>query len=482
MKLLPGNLWTVNSVQSDHSEQPAASESYYGHDAAGDHDDTAYTEGCTLQSTTVDDEKKNDVTAQTTASNVDEYINEEFGEKIDSNVPDGGWMAWMQVLGSFCAMFMTFGLSQGTGVLMQWLATNYLADIGQSEIAWIFSIQLFIFYFLGVLLGPIVDAVGVSVMMIPGTIGWVAAIFILSACKKYYQFILCYSILGGFSSACLYNPSVAVLTHWFDKRRGIALGIAMAGSGVGGIVFTQVLNKLLTSVGYGWAVRTVAFITLGTGVIACATLRSRHTKRSIDWTDAKPDLQSLLIPQFLFCVLGMFFVEWGLFVPKQYIVSYAVMQGYSRSFGSNLVSYLSVASVVGRICAGLLSDMFGAFNLVIVSSVVSGIITLAIWIPAGHSKGGLLAFAILFGAFSGAVISVSIISIFKLSNVKNAGRRFGTAYMAASFGVLTGIPIAGALTSNRYLGMIIFTGCVYLAGGICFTLSRWLAAGKKGIF
>ena len=54
--------------------------------------------------------------------------------------------------------------------------------------------------------------------------------------------------------------------------------------------------------------------------------------------------------------------------------------------------------------------------------------------------------------------------------------------MIASFAVLTGIPIAGTLTGNGYLGMIIFAGCVYLAGSLCFLISRCLAAGKKRIF
>lgn len=406
----------------------------------------------------------------------------EFGEKIDSHIPDGGLQAWLQVVGSWCAIFMTFGLSTGTGVLMQWLSKNYLADISESQISWIFSIQLFLFYFLGVGLGPIVDAVGVRVIVIPGTIGWVAALFIMSACKKYYQFILCFSILGGISSACLFNPSVAVLTHWFSTKRGLALGIAVSGSGVGGIVFTQIFNNMLTTVGYGWAVRTVAFVVLASGVIACLTLNSRHTKRSINWIEAKPDIRALMEPSFFFCVFGLFFVEWGLFVPKQYIVPYAVMEGYSRDFGSDLVSYLSVASVVARVFAGLLSDRIGSFNLMVICAAITGIMSLAVWLPAGSTKGGLLAFAILFGGFSGACTSLSLITVPQLSNVKNAGRRYGTAYMIASFAVLTGIPIAGTLTGNGYLGMIIFAGCVYLAGSLCFLISRCLAAGKKRIF
>lgn len=421
---------------------------------------------------------KNDV--EFTSQDVDAL--DEFGEKIDAHIPDGGLMAWLQVLGSWTAIIMTFGISSGTGVLMKWLEVNYLKDVSVSRIGWMFSVQLFLFYILGVALGPIVDAIGVRILVIIGSVGWVAAIFILSACKEYYQFVLCYSILGGFSSACLFNPSVTVLVHWFSKKRGLAIGIAACGSGVGGIIFTQMFNKLLAQTSFGWAVRAVAFVVLACAVITCATLRSRHTTSTIKWEDMKPDMEALTEWPFIFMVAGLFMVEWGIFVPMQYIVSYAVAQGYSTTFGSNLISYLSTASIVARIFTGYLSDRWGSFNMMILSSFICGILCLAVWLPAGGSQAGLVCFVVFFGIFSGAVISLTLITVPQLSRVKNAGRRYGTAYMVASFAVLTGIPIAGALTAHKYIGVVIFSGVVYLVGATFFALSKHFAVGWKAVF
>lgn len=407
---------------------------------------------------------------------------DQFGEKIDANIPDGGLMAWLQVLGSWTAIIMTFGMTSGTGVLMQWLEKNYLKDISVSRIGWMFSVQLFLFYIIGVALGPIVDATGVRMLILIGSIGWVAAIFIMSACKEYYQFVLCYSILGGFSSSLLFNPSVTVLTHWFSKKRGLAIGIAACGSGVGGIIFTQMFNKLLDRVSFGWAVRAVAFVVLFCACVSCLTLRSRHTSTSIKWEEMKPDFEALSEWPFIFMVAGLFFVEWGLFVPMQYIPSYAVVRGFSRTFGSDLIAYLSTASIVSRICTGFLADRLGSFNMMIVAAAMSGIMCLAVWLPAGNTETGLVCFAVFFGISSGAVVSLTLITVPQLAKVKNAGRRYGTAYMIASFAVLTGIPIAGALTAHHYIGVVIFSGVVYLAGAICFALSRYCAVGWQLVF
>ena len=407
---------------------------------------------------------------------------DEFGEKIEGNIPDGGLMAWLQVLGSWTAIIMTFGISSGSGVLMQWLMKNYLKDVSTSRIGWMFSVQLFIFYILGVALGPIVDAMGVRLLITVGSIGWVAAIFIMSACTKYYQFVLCFSILGGISSSMLFNPSITVLTHWFNNRRGLAIGIAASGSGVGGIIFTQMYDHLLERVSFGWSVRAVAFVVLFCACVSCLTLRSRHKATKINWSDAKPDFKALTEPAFVFMVMGLFFVEWGIFVPMQYIVSYAVDQGFSRNFGSNLIAYLSTASIITRIITGYLSDIIGSFNMMIGASLLSGILCLAVWLPAGKTEAGLVTFCVLFGITSGAVISLTLITVPQLAKVKNAGRRYGTAYMIASFAVLTGIPLAGALTDHHYLGVVVFSGCVYLAGAASFFVSKYFAVGWKLVF
>ena len=231
---------------------------------------------------------------------------DEFGTKIDTTIPDGGWMAWLQVLGAWTSIIMTFGMSSGNGVMMTCLEQNYLQDSSPSRVGWMFSVQLFLFYFMGVVLGPVVDAYGARILTIPGSIGWVAAIFILSACKEYYQFVLCYSILGGFSSSLLFNPSVTVLTHWFSKHRGLAIGIAASGSGVGGIIFTQMFQILVDKVGFGWAVRAMAFVVLFCAIVTCLTLRTRHVHKSLNWQESKPELTALKEPSFLFAVIGLF--------------------------------------------------------------------------------------------------------------------------------------------------------------------------------
>lgn len=72
-----------------------------------------------------------------------------------------------------------------------------------------------------------------------------------------------------------FNPAVAVLGHWFRRRRALAIGLTTGGSASGGVIFPIILQRLIPTVGFGWAVRIIAFIIMGCLTISCLTIRTR---------------------------------------------------------------------------------------------------------------------------------------------------------------------------------------------------------------
>lgn len=63
------------------------------------------------------------------------------------------------------------------------------------------------------------------------------SLFMTSLCTKYWQTFLSQAVGQGIFMGFLYMPSISVLAHYFERRRSLVMGIAMAGSSVGGIVF-----------------------------------------------------------------------------------------------------------------------------------------------------------------------------------------------------------------------------------------------------
>lgn len=392
--------------------------------------------------------------------------------------PEGGLHSWLVVLGCWCAQFLVFGIVNSTAAFQDYLSSNQLHDHSTGEIAWIFSIQLFLVFFLGLYVGPIFDAHGPRVLVAIGSVGSVLSMILLGFCSQYWHFMLCYGVLGGASNALLSVPSYAAIGHFFDRRRGFATGISCTAGSIGGVVVPLMLRSLLPKIGFAWSVRILGFMLLALAVPANLFIKKRlpaNRKRPT----LIPDLSALKDAKFAFCVGGMFLMEWGLFVPIAYISSYVSEKFNDESLGFTVLALLNAGSFFGRFIPGYLADRFGRFNVIIVTIALCAVTELAIWLPAGSSEAAVIVFAVLFGFVSGSNLGLIPVCLSQLCEVEDYGRAFSAAYFVISFGTLTSIPIGGQILeiAGGYWGIITFAGLSYAAALICYIISRVLAVG-----
>ncbi|KAJ5499980.1 hypothetical protein N7453_009031 [Penicillium expansum] len=66
-----------------------------------------------------------------------------------------------------------------------------------------------------------------------------------SLCKEHYQFMLALGILGGLTDGIMFSPAMAAVSHYFQAKRGAALGITVTSSSLGGVIFPIALSKCL---------------------------------------------------------------------------------------------------------------------------------------------------------------------------------------------------------------------------------------------
>lgn len=98
--------------------------------------------------------------------------------------PEGGWTAWLVVLGSFCAMFSIYGLINTSAVFEAYFKTNQLREYSHSQIGWIFSLYLFLVFFAGIQVGPIFDRFGPKILVAAGSLLIVTSLMLLSLSKS----------------------------------------------------------------------------------------------------------------------------------------------------------------------------------------------------------------------------------------------------------------------------------------------------------
>jgi hypothetical protein len=199
--------------------------------------------------------------------------------------PDGGRVAWLQVLAMFLVNVNNWGLVNSFGVFQAFYQTEWLSTYSPSAIAWIGTLQGTLLLLIGVISGPLFDKGYFKLTLTIASVGLVFALMMLSLSTRFYQVLLTQGILCGICSGLLYIPSIALVPVYFKHRRGLALGLATGGGSVGGVVYPIVFRKLLAELGFPWAVRVMAFIallTLGVAVVLAKPIGARIRRQLID--------------------------------------------------------------------------------------------------------------------------------------------------------------------------------------------------------
>ncbi|KAG8630461.1 hypothetical protein KVT40_002080 [Elsinoe batatas] len=390
--------------------------------------------------------------------------------------PEGGLKAWSVVLGSWCAMTAAFGLLTSMGVMHAWLSTHQLKDHTYAQTGWIFSTFTFLVYFGSVQIGPIFDTYGLSVTLIPGCIGLVISLFLLSICQVYWQYMLAWGILGGTSACLIFTPAIVSVGHWFKARRALATSIALTAGSFGGCLYPAIILHFERTIGFNRSIQLVGIICLVLCLIATALVDTRlppNTKAG-----ATIDLFALKDKLYATTTLAIFLLELALFIPITYITSYALTQGFDAPFAYSLVIYLNAGSVVGRAATGWFADRYGRFRVMILTSLACTVIT-PLWLFAGADKARIIAYAVAFGVASGSIVAVTPVCIAQICLTEDYGKRYGTAYFVVSFGTLVGVPLAGAILDTaggeNYTGLTWFCGAIWAAGTGAFVLAMGVA-------
>ncbi|KAJ0412993.1 major facilitator superfamily domain-containing protein [Aspergillus carlsbadensis] len=393
--------------------------------------------------------------------------------------PDGGVVAWLVILGCWCASFCSFGWLNSVGVFQEYYQNDLLRDYSTSTVSWIPSLELFFMLGMGPIVGAIFDRYGPRWLLLVGSFLHVFGLMMTSLSTEYYQLLLSQGLCSAIGVSMIFQPSVTCAAGWFTKNRGAAFGILFTGSSIGGIVLPILVTHLIRTTGFAWAMRTCAFVMLFLLIITNLTVRpfTPPKPRSVSRTELARPLRE---PQFLLLTAGMFLFTYGFYVPINYLPVQALEAGMSADLVQYLIPILNAGSLFGRLAAGFLGDRIGRFNIFIVVCYLSALSILALWLP-DSSTPALIAFSVLFGFFSGAYVSLLTPLILQISPMAELGFRTGIVLLATAVGGLTTNPINGAIVDGAggWVGLKVFAG-VFAVVGTCFVvLARGRAVGWR---
>ncbi|KAM6501218.1 monocarboxylate permease [Amanita muscaria] len=389
---------------------------------------------------------------------------------------DGGTQGWLTLLGSTLVQFAGVGYINAFGVYQDFYVREYLTKYSPSAIGWIGGIQLFLMFSSGLLIGSAFDLGYFYHLMIASIVLHGVALFMLSLSKEnqYYQvcpirhtmaclygneeqIFLAQGVCFGISVGLTYSPSLAIISHYFNKRRALAIGLASGGSALGAIVHPILLNRLFNSrVGFSNGIRISASITLSLLIVATVISKPRLRPKNVNHP---PLLELLQDPAYIFLAISIFLAFGGLFFPVFYLQLDAISHHVDKGLAFYVLSILNAANWFGRIVPTIFAPKFGVFNLLNVFTVAASISLLCM--AAIRNLTGVVLIAIFFGFFSGATMSLTPASTVSLArNPAEAGKGLGLIFGIGGIMVLFSQPIAGALLTHelRWLHAILFAG------------------------
>jgi MFS transporter, OFA family, oxalate/formate antiporter len=307
------------------------------------------------------------------------------------------------------------------------------------------------------LMGYLLDRYNARLLITVGAVGLVLDILFFSQIGSYPKFLMFYVAYSLFLTLCGIISSMYLVTNWFDKHRGKAVGILLLGSSLGGAIFPPLAGKWIKTIGWHGAAYQLSFIAAAFILIPLLFIRNKERKQ-VTQSQATQSLNDVTLkqaastPTFYFLLVGTS-VLW--FCINGIINNNALylkdLQLDSEQSGKILGIFFTCA-MFGKLIFGFLSDYFSKKNIMLLAIV--NLLTGAILLKMTVTDTSLLkVYAICFGiGFSGAFTMIQLL-VAELYQGRHYGRILGVVTIVETLAGSAGALGLGILrkTSGSYL-------------------------------
>ena len=320
--------------------------------------------------------------------------------------------------------------------------------IGRGEASLPFTLAMIGFACGGVFMGKLADHFGIAVPLLLGTglltLGYLA----VGLSSSVWQVALAHGLLIGLGCSATFGPLMADTSHWFVRRRGIAVAIAASGNYLAGTLWPPIVQHFIAS--HGWRATHT-----GLGIFLVVTmlplvflLRKRvvhhhsaadsanFARRQASMPFSPMTLQVLLLIAGVSCCVAMS-------MPQVHIVAYCGDLGYGVARGAEMLSLMLGFGIISRVASGFIADRIGGVRTLLLGSVLQGAALVMYLMFDGLIS--LYVISALFGLFQGGIVPSYAIIVREYFSPKEAGTRVGLCLMATLLGMALGGWLSGVI-------------------------------------
>ena len=361
--------------------------------------------------------------------------------------PQESRRGWYVVAGAFLILTFGFGSAYSFGAFFTPLQDAFGAS--RASVSAAFSLAILTLFSIGPITGTLADRLGPRVLVSGGTALVGCGLIIASFAQALWQVQLAFALCIGGGVGTAYVPAAGAVQKWFDRRRGLASGIAISGIGVGTLAAPPIGALLIAELEWRpafLAIGAVVAVAGGAAGLLVTSPRAHTESQTGGITDRVVERGVRLATAvrsrpFSLLFLGFLFASLGQFTPIAHLVPYAEDQGISPQAAASLLSLLGVGSAVGRFAIGASADRIGRWRGLGLSFGGVGVSCL-LWLVSDGMV-GLGAFAVLVGLFWGGGVALAPSVMADYFGTRAVSGIIGVLYAGVGIGALVGPVIAG---------------------------------------
>jgi MFS family permease len=353
--------------------------------------------------------------------------------------------AWMRLV-----VAMALSTIGGVGMWSIMVALPTIqADFGVSraDASLPFTMVMFGFAGGGILMGRLADRFGIAIPLVLGTLAVSAGYLATGWSFSLWQVAIAHLLIGLGCSAS-FGPLMADISHWFVRRRGIAVSLAAVGNYIAGTLWPPVLQHFIATSGWRVTHIGVGLFCLLTMMPLLLLMRRRIDDHHTDEAGAAAAQRQANMPvsprtlQILLCIAGVCCCV-AMSMPQVHIVAYCGDLGYGVARGAEMLSMMLGFGVISRIASGFIADRIGGVRTLLLGSILQGTaLFLYLWFDGLVS---LYVISALFGLFQGGIVPSYAIIVREYFSPREAGTRLGIVLMATLLGMALGGWLSGLI-------------------------------------
>jgi MFS family permease len=338
-----------------------------------------------------------------------------------------------------------------------------------------YTVMMCTLAFSTIALGRMTDRHGIVLPLIISAVTLGLGFVLAGAAPNLAVFAAAHALIG-LGAGTGFGPMMADISHWFLRRRGLAVVVVAAGNYFAGTIWPFLMSLAMPLIGWRGTYAGIGAIVVVTVLPLALTMRRRPSAAVFEQAEAatqaaRADVgisQRLLL---VLLVLAGFSCCVAMSMPQVHLVAYCGDLGYGVARGAEMLSLMMALGIISRIGSGFVADAIGGTATLLIGSFMQGVALLLYLYFNGLES--LFVVSGIFGLFQGGIVPMYAVICRELLPPRRAGAAIGLVVSATILGMAFGGYFSGVifdLTSSYRMAFL--NGVLWNA--VNFAIVAWL--------